>query len=199
MKVAIVIGSAKNWDIETAAALALAPRASIYCVKETGIDYPTEFACWVTMHPEWMLGYIDQRHRNGLPPCKDIVCPPSHDLGTAGIVALRENPKLFRLNTYLFKGCNASGGSGLYGVKCALDDGHSHVIGAGMPMLLKGGHYRRGGELWKTTRGELSPPEMFYKGWEQAKPHLAGRFRCMTGWTAEQFGEPTRRWLQTGG
>lgn len=195
MKVAICVGSAMGWQAEVEQALKLAPDAAIYCVKENGIDWPGEFRTWVTMHPEWMGRYISERAKLGLPPCVDYVCPPAKELGENGRKGLADGKIPFRFVSYQHVSGEASPGSGGFAVKVALGDGFERVIICGMPMVSKGGHYRRKGETWRDTRGGISDPASFQKGWNAYKEHFAGRVRSMSGWTAELLGEPTKSWL----
>lgn len=195
MKVAICIGSAKGWQEEVEIALKLAPDAAIYCVKENGIDWPGEFRTWVTLHPEWMVKYVAERAKLGLPPCTDYVCPIPKEMGTAGREALKEGKIPFRQISYGYALGDPSPGSGGFAVKVALGDGFERAICCGMPMQARGGHYRRKGNEWRDTRGGVSDPASFHRGWNVYKGHFAGRVRSMSGWTAELLGEPTKKWL----
>lgn len=181
----LVVGSAINlWD-DVAKARELGEFDATYCVKLTGVHWPARFQVWCSLHPEWMDKYEAERHALNLPNGYEIVLPLESEVGTEG----KRYGKRGRRLTYRWPGMNASGSSGLFAVKAALNDGFDRVVIAGMPMD-NSNHFTRG-KAWKQR-------DSFTAGWEQAMPHLVGKVKSLSGWTAEKLGAPDARWINGG-
>ncbi len=181
MTIALVVGSASClWD-DVSAAKSLCKFDAVYCVNETGIQWPEAFDVWATLHPEFMGDYKAQRASRGLPNGYQVVAPPDKELGTVG-----KNLKADRRISYLYPGMNSSASSGGYAAKVALEDGHDRVVLAGVPMN-NSEHFRRG-EAWSQCGA-------FTIGFEQSVPFFAGRVRSMSGRSKELLGAPSAGWL----
>jgi hypothetical protein len=178
----LVIGCGPNVWSEVAEAEELCEFDAVICVKLAGVFWPRPFYAWATLHPEFMPAYEAKREARGYPKGYQIVAPIEGELGTKH----RAVPVDRRL-TYRWPGMNASGSSGLYGVKIALDDGFDRVVCAGIPMTDEP-HFARSQSNWQ-HRGS------FIRGWELALPRLRENVRSMSGWTREKLGAPTPQWL----
>jgi len=82
---------------------------------------------------------------------------------------------------------NASGSSGLYAVKLALEAGADKVVLAGVPMSAEAAHFFSP-EPWQEVGG-------FIDAWSIVHPRLQHTVRSMSGWTRERLGAPTPDWL----
>jgi len=179
MTVALVAGSAAClWD-DVVAARKLCKFDAVYCVKMTGIEWPDEFDVWVTLHPEYMAEYREQRRALGLPNGYQVVAPTIGELGRHGVHPVD------RRVSYRWAGMNASASSGIYGAKVAMEDGHN-VILAGVPMD-DSNHFSRGAP-WRQHGA-------FEIGFQNAVPFMRGRVRSMSGRTKEILGPPTPEWI----
>jgi hypothetical protein len=182
MKKALVIGCGPDVWNEVAKAQTLCEFDRIYCIKLAGVFWPDFFHTWVTLHPEFMDDYEKQRKEKGYPNGYEIVSPPSSEVGAHG-----QKGNIARRISYRWPGMNASGSSGIYGAKVALDDGHDRVVLAGIPMEATN-HFSRG-TPWKQR-------DSFMVGYETAVPKLRGKVKSMSGKTRKDLGEPTSEWLQ---
>ena len=121
MTIALAVGCADSvWD-EVEAAQKLATFDAYYVCKAAGVYWDQGYFHWITLHPEFMAAHKEQRAARGLPDCFEIVAPTINELGTHW-----QHP-VDRRVSYRFPGMSASGSSGLYAVKVALDDGHDKV------------------------------------------------------------------------
>jgi len=178
---ALVVGCAAGVWEEVAAAQAMAEFDAVYCIKMAGINWPTAFDYWVTLHPEFMDNYKAQRAALELPGGYQVVAPPVAEVGMHG------EHKVDRRVSYKWKDQKSSGSSGLYAVKVALDDGHDRVVIVGVPMVAESGHFARG-KPWLQC-------ELFKAAWPFALPIIKDKVRSTSGWTNELLGGPTAEWL----
>lgn len=181
MKKALVIGSAECLFEDVRKAREIGAYDALFVVKMTGCIWPEPFDFWPSLHPEYFPGYEAERKKRGLPGGYQTVAPPEKELNSIA----RGFPVNVR-NTYLFPGLNASGGSGLYAAKCAIDFGFQRVVLAGVPMTTEK-HFARG-KNW-TQR------DSFVKGWREALPLIKATVRSMSGWSRQLLGAPTPEWL----
>lgn len=130
----------------------------------------------VTLHPEALEAWQVTRRRRGFPEATVSI---AH--------VMQSGPRIDRVVDYRWPGMNASGSSGLFAAKVALEDGFDRIILAGVPISADGGHF--------TYDGPWIHVESYRGAWKEALPHLAGRVRSMSGWTAEILGKPTKEWL----
>ncbi len=181
MTLALVVGCADNvWD-EVEAAQKLATFDAFYVVKMAGIHWDQGYFHWITLHPEYMTRYREERTKLGLPDTFEIVAPDIGEVGTHW-----QHPCDRRVS-YRWPGMTSSGSSGLYAVKVALDDGHHRVVLAGVPMEREANHFARG-KPW-TQR------DCFTDAWKQQLSHFKLQTRSMSGWTQELLGGPDTEWL----
>jgi len=181
MTLALVVGCSDHvWD-EVEAAQRLADYHAFYVCKMAGIHWDEGHFVWVTLHPEYMAHYQEKRRALELPDCYEIVAPLINEVGA------HWQHHADRRVSYRFPGMSASGSSGLFAAKIALDDGHDRVVLAGVPMLREAKHFARA-EVWLQR-------DNFIDGWQQAMPHIRGKVRSLSGWTKEKLGMPTPEWL----
>lgn len=83
-----------------------------------------------------------------------------------------------------------SGSTGLFCVKVMREHGFTHIILCGVPMTVEANHFVREGQPWNAALG-------FRRGWIARLNQLRPYVRSWSGWTREQFGEPTEDWLRT--
>jgi len=148
-----------------------------------GIHWDEGHFVWCSLHPEYMPHYQEKRRELELPDCYEIVVPLINEVG-----AHWQHCKIAdRCVSYRWPGMSASGSSGLFAAKIALDDGHDRVVLAGVPMLRASKHFARGQD-WLQR-------DSFMDGWKQAMPHIRGKVRSLSGWTMQTLGVPTPEWL----
>jgi hypothetical protein len=188
VKRALVIGCAANVWNEVEEAQRLCTFDAVYCVKMAGVYWKGGRFVWAGLHPEHMAAFTEQRTALGLHADYEIVAPTDAELGTTG----RESKvKPHRRVSYLWPGMNSSAGSGIYGAKVALDDGHDRVVLAGIPMTAT--PYFAPHRKWKDRA--WADVNSFNDGFEKAMPFLAGKVRSMSGRTQKLLGLPTTEWL----
>jgi len=195
VKLALVAGSAACiWDDLRATERLGCKWDAVYCVKMTGIYWPTKFDVWVTLHPEAMDEYEAKRKAGGLPSGYEIVAPFPDELGNHG-----KKGNIARRVTYRWPGMTSSASSGIYGAKVALEDGFRVVL-AGVPMTKMGGHFMPGALTVRTKqpRGNIwLERDSFEAGLRIAMPIMkqTNNVRSMSGLTQEILGAPTPEWL----
>jgi len=183
MTLALVVGCSEYvWD-EVEAAQKLADYHAYYVCKMAGIHWDEGRFVWLSLHPEYMPHYQEKRRDLGLPDCYETVVPLINEVGSHWQFCKSAD----RCVTYRWPGMSASGSSGLFAVKVALDDGHDRVVLAGVPMLRNAKHFARGQD-WLQR-------DCFMDGWKQAMPHIRGKVRSLSGWTMQTLGAPTPEWL----
>jgi len=176
VRIALVLGGASCvWDDATAAMELVEPDA-VFAVNDIGARWAGPLVGWVTLHPEKMAGWRSERARRGFPAAREHV---GHELGQPGID---------RATSYLWPDMNASGSSGLFAVKVAMEAGFDRIILAGIPMQAAGAHFFNSAP-W----GEVGA---FTEAWKTALPRIAPLVRSMSGWTAQLLGKPDRNWLE---
>lgn len=188
--IALVVGSADGVWEEIAAAQAMTRFDAVVAVNDMIGFWPGRLDVAVSLHPEkipeWLNIRASKRHT---PPVK-LACHSGWTAWFKQIGIPEELPVPFDLVTSEhFSGQVDSGSSGLFGVKVALEDfGFSKIICCGIPMEIWGAHFRTPNQPWATAH-------RFRVAWEQALPHLSGRVRSMSGWTAGLLGKPDEAWL----
>lgn len=170
--IAAVLGGASGNLDELAAA---GPVDAVFAVNDAAAEYAGPLAAFVTLHPEKLPQWMAKRRSLCLPEPAEIVAHDTHPLVT-------------RVADYRFPGMNASGSSGLFAVKVALEAGFDHVVLCGVPMDADRAHY--------FDPSQWSEVASFREAWEIALVHLQGRVTSMSGWTAMLLGKPT---TQAGG
>lgn len=176
MKIALVIAGAESWRAEKAEAEALCKQAvltvdSYSYVNDHIASLPLSGRA-VSLHPDKLPGWLDQRTRAGLVKPREVwahracarVTHTTNDWG---------------------------GSSALFAVKIEKQLAATRIILCGAPLDPKAGHFMRHRE-W---RAALS----FRHGWNNHMGEIKGLVKSMSGWTAEQLGKPTLDWLMPKG
>src|SRR5437016_1145764 len=115
MKRALVIGCSANVWEDVKAAQELTKFDAVYCVKMAGVHWPTAFKSWVTLHPEWMDGYEEERKKLGFPNGYEIIAPLANEVGMHS-----KRGNITRRVSYRYPGMNSSASSGGFAAKVAL-------------------------------------------------------------------------------
>ena len=177
--VAICIGGGNDPLSETEAAMNLCDAAHktwelFVCNDMIGLlPYPIDNA--VTLHPDKMHGWVNQRVKNDLP--MPILRYWAH--------------RPYRGFTHHTRDWQSS--SGGFCVKIAREkndfrDGYTHVIMCGIPMNSEGDHFVRK-QAWHAAQG-------FIRGFNRSVMMLKPYVRSLSGgWSGEKFGEPTYEWI----
>lgn len=177
---ALVIGRAATvWD-EVAQAKSLTTFDKVVVINVAGCNYPGAIDYWVSYHPDFLAKWIEQRQRAGYPYSIATTqlwsgIHRGRKLGSKGMKVL--------VSHFDWSG----GSSGLLAVMVARQAAQcDKIVLCGIPME-------------NTSRYDDTRPwreAMSYRqAWLDAKAQLAPYLRSMSGWTKEQFGEPTKEWL----
>lgn len=148
---------------------------AVFAVNDIGTRWTGTLRAWVTLHPEHMAKWRAERAERGFPDASEHV---GHEMGQPGID---------RATSYLWPDMNASGSSGLFAVKVAMEAGFDRIILAGIPMQAEGAHFFN-----SASWGEVAS---FTEAWKIALPLIAPHVRSMSGWTKELLGYPSAEWL----
>ena len=177
--IAAVLGSATNGLAELETLRSLATVSAVYAVNDAAACYSGPLDAFVTLHPEklpeWVAlrSYVDSSHK-----CEYI--------------AHCEGPLVTRVVDYRWPGMNASGSSGLFAVKVALEKPENKVVLCGVPMDAMRAHFNNTLPWFEV--------DSFWSAWTIALPYIKDRVRSMSGRTAQLLGMPTREFLtQTAG
>lgn len=122
----------------------------------------------VTLHPDKMTMWLKERLGHGYPEVHKL-------WAHRPVVGFTNNTK------------DWGGSSGLLCVKIARELGFVKVILCGVPMTVEGNHVVRKSR-WNAAHG-------FRRGWMREMAKLRPFVRSLSGWTAEQFGQPDREWI----
>lgn len=178
MTTALCLGGAAGVQEEWTAALALGDFDLIVACNDVGAIWPGRLDAWVTMHPEHLTRWRDQRRANGYPDAARYLVHGDYVPEWAELVEFR------------FPGQDNSGSSGLFAAKAALIDlWAGRGVLAGIP-LINSPHFFDA-EQWAAAGG-------YREVWEALRPEYRARIRSMSGWTAHFFGLPTTEWLASG-
>lgn len=171
---ALVLGGASCvWD-DAAAALDLFSPDIVVAVNDIGTRWAGGLDYWCSLHPDKMQAWRKGRMERGLKPAG---CHIGHEMHLG----------IDKVTDYRWPGMNASGSSGLFAVKVALDHGADRVVLAGVPMQPERAHFFNG-SAWSDCGS-------FLDGWRNAMPFIKDGVRSMSGWTKEILGEPSPGWL----
>jgi len=172
---ALILGGASCvWD-DAAAAMELCEPDAVFAVNDIGTRWARPIRAWCSLHPERMQRWRAERGRRGFPAAFEHI---GHERG---------HPGIDRVTSYLWPGMNASGSSGLFAVKVAMEAGYDRIILAGIPMQAEGAHFFN-----PASWGEVAS---FTEAWRIARPRLTGKVHSMSGWTKELLGYPSAEWL----
>ena len=172
-KVAFVMGGANTLDADHEAAQELCPLPDTRIfTNHAGRDYPFQVEHYVTLHPELMPGWIDERREKRYPDPDNLWTSNKKDL-PAGL-------KWNHVDRW-------EGSSGLLAVTVALHLGYDKVILCGVPLDRQMRHYDSE-ELWQEAH-------KYRAGWVKHLPKMQGKVKSFSGWTSRLLGAPTREWL----
>jgi hypothetical protein len=166
--IAAVLGSATNGLAELATLRTLCRVDAVFAVNDAAADYAGPLAAFVTLHPEHLSRWLAKR-----------LTPP------AEVISHEAAPGVTCVAPYQFPGMNASGSSGLFAVKIALER-FEQVVLCGVPMDASRAHY--------FDAAPWTEVDSFWDAWRIALPHLVN-VRSMSGRTAQLLGMPTREFL----
>jgi len=146
----------------------------IIATNDAGVVYPGHLNHWVTLHPEKMPAWWDQRLRHRLEPPDKVWFH-------------RESSEFILPHEVL---PDWGGSSGLLATQVALKLGSKKIVLCGVPMESTQ-HFFSERKLLGVTR--------YREGWVNYLSELTERVRSMSGWTAQLLGEPDDVWLKTQG
>lgn len=171
-RVALVLGGANTLDEEWAAALQIClPDIEVF-TNHAGRDFGGSVDHWVTLHPEHMPGWLEERRAAGRSEPGMIWTSNAKDLP--------DGIKWNHVERW-------EGSSGLLAVTVALHLGYDKVILCGVPLDRQMRHYDSD-ELWQEAH-------KYRAGWVKHLPDMRGKVKSFSGWTSRLLGTPTREWL----
>lgn len=181
----LVIGGADCvWD-DMADAENLADFDALIAVNDAGIEYFGVVDIWATLHPEKLPGWLKRRDELGFSVPRLVYAHEGNTTETRP-----SKPRIDKITDYRFPGMSASGSSGLFAVKVAMEEGFDRIVLCGVPMQAERAHFFDKGP-WKDVKS-------FSDAWLIALPHIRNTTRSMSGWTKELLGAPTPSWLAGG-
>lgn len=168
MTVALVLGGAACvWADALAAVKMFAPDVVI-AVNDMIPRWPGPLDCAVTLHPNNLPGWLDDRFARGYPI-------------PGQVWSYRAAPRVDRTTG------DWKGSSGLLAVKVALLERRTTgAVVAGVP--LDTAPHVTGGKPWGDAYA-------FFPGWADHMRDIKDRARSMSGWTRTRLGEPDAEWL----
>lgn len=169
---AAVLGGATNGLAELTTLRGLCTVGAVFACNDAAADYDGELAAFVTLHPEHLPKWLSRR-----------TAP------TLEVVAHEDKPGVTRVVDYRWPGMNASGSSGLFTAKIALES-FERVVLCGVPMEAGRAHYN--------DAAPWTEVDAFWDAWNIARPRLTN-VRSMSGRTAQLLGMPTREFLHPAG
>ena len=139
--------------------------AAIFGVNHTAFKQPMRIDYWCTLHPECFADWLVKRKEAGF----------NMDFTSIGYSKIGKAPK------HMNKGSSDwDGMSGLFAVKCALEEGFEEVILCGVPMTQT--PYFWGADLHYNLLG-------YRAGWEKHLADIKGKVYSQSGWTRELLGK----------
>jgi hypothetical protein len=143
----------------------------IIAVNDIGI-YIEDIDHWVTMHPEKMPVWVEQRKKHGFEKPNMWTTPEK-------IEKAKKEVEGYSL-------VNSKGGSGILGVNLAKFLGATKIVLAGIPMT-QNSHFNKENHWMEAT--------LYRQFWRGEKSYVRW-VRSMSGWTKEMYGPPTEEWLK---
>ncbi len=176
MTYAVVLGSAQCWAEDMRSARrTLGNPERVYAVNDAGAHYANELFAFVTLHPETLRYWLDERHAAGNPYPLNVWSHENRP-GVTGVHA-----------QYIYPGAINSGSSGLYAVKVATEVyREKKIVLCGVPMDTTPRFF--GSRHWHES-------DSFYSAWVAAAERLKHNTRSMGGRTATLLGFPSTTWL----
>lgn len=149
---------------------------TVIAVNRAGIAYPGRIDHWVTLHPEMLEGFMEERAIAYGPSDFTTWSQRPHDDAQVDRVVTDIEPK---------------GSSGLFAARIALRHlGCDRVVLAGIP-IDDGPHF------YDADGVRSGPAFRYYRpAWLRARrQEFSGRVRSLSGWTREILGSPDNEWL----
>lgn len=175
MTTALVLGGAAGTQQDWESAMALGDFDFVIACNDVGAIWPGHLSAWVSLHPEKLGRWRDQRRANGHPEAARHVTHGDY------------LPSWAEQTEFRFPGQDRSGSSGLFAVKVALMElGAERAVLAGIPLERSSHFFDR--EQWEAAVG-------YRAAWESLRPCYRARMRSMSGWTAQLLGAPTADWI----
>jgi hypothetical protein len=169
---ALVLGSGNSLQKDKAEALALFDPHLVIACNHAARDEPGRVDHWVTMHPDLLPMWLEQRRRAGLPE-------------PGQLWAARHRAHRCPVETNRIE--NWGGSSGLLCVAVAFELGVQRIVLAGVPMSKNYAHFDDV-KKWEEARN-------YWSAWERNLGRMDDRVRSLSGWTQMLLGSPTREWL----
>ncbi|ANL84667.1 hypothetical protein [Rhizobium phaseoli] len=184
MRSALVLGGAAcAWD-DLEQAKEFGSFDATIAINDMLAHYPGEIDFAVSLHPEKYTEWMAGRDAKGYQRPKVFV---AHDgntqMGRNGAFPVDI------VMDYRWPGMSASGSSGLFAVKVAIEQGFDRIILCGVPMDGAQSHF--------FDRTPWSEVNAFTEAWSIANPILRDVTRSMSGQTKEWLGYPTLDWLKS--
>lgn len=180
--IALVLGGANTVWEDAAAALDLFRPEIVVAVNEISARWAGPVDYQVSLHPEHLLKWQDERRERGYSEPAFVVSTEKPEFYEAGT----RYPRIDFAMDYRWPGMDASGSSGLFAAKVALTAADRAVL-AGIPMTPEGAHFFH--------PARWNEHACFIDAWHRAMPFIKDRVRSMSGWTAELLGRPSKEWL----
>lgn len=179
---AVILGGAGCVWRDLDAARRIGTYDAAIAINDAVAHYPGAVEIFATLHIEKAEAWLDERAARGYPPPGLIA---AHKGNTNEGRASRLQADY--VTDYLWPGMPASGSSGLFAVKVALEHGYGRIVLCGVPMRAEERHFFDP-EPW-------SDVGKFTEAWLAALHRIRGHVRSMSGWTRELLGEPDSEWL----
>lgn len=139
----------------------------IFIINDMIASFPGEVIA-VTLHPDKLPNWLIQRNNNKLP-----------------IPSERWSNRPGKQVTHTTK--DWGGSSGLFAPKIAKEKGLKSIL-CGVPMTVDGMHFVRH-QRWSACSA-------FRKPWLERKAEMLPFIRSMSGWTAQEYGQPNSEWIK---
>lgn len=184
VKTCLVLGGASCvWD-DLEQAKEFGPFDATIAINDMLAHYSGQIDFAVSLHPEKYAEWMAGRDAKGYQRPKVFV---AHSNNTE-----QGRQKAFPLDIvmdYRWPGMSASGSSGLFAVKVAVEQGFDRIILCGVPMDGKQSHF-----FDKTPWSEV---HSFTEAWSIAHEFIRNVTRSMSGNTKEWLGYPSKDWLKS--
>jgi hypothetical protein len=146
--------------------------------NDVGVQWPRPLDAWVTLHPEKLTRWREEREKNGFPRATEHVARHG-----------RDGPAIDRTFRHPFR----NGSTGLLAVAAAMDLGATKVICCGVPMTIS--PYFNGSTAHPDGK-VFSGADTHWQQWLKHANRLDGIVKSMSGRTRTLLGSPTKEWLE---
>lgn len=178
-KVAIICGGAeKVWQEIDLARELCKECCTIFFICNDMISEFDGHAIAVTLHPLKLRSWLSCREMKGFAKPSQVW---SIEMKTVGV------PEGLVTNATE----DWHGSVGLFATKVARQLGFERIILCGVPMSIEAGHFKRK-TPWLSATTFIGDGR---RGWIKRLNEIRPFVRSWSGWTKEQFGEPTQEWL----